>query len=525
MEDKDLDLMVELERLFFQSHRRFETRLLELKRNSSNWLEPVFALIQKPLADPKGFTVVLAANNFSNVALAEELIESAIGRMPGILNNTTVLKNSILHYAAFNGREKIVGFLVESGLPPAQQNARGNTALHLALENSHFVTVEKLISHLSPEEINVVNDQGASPIHTAIATGASTKVIQRLIDSGVAINKADRWGITPIQYSILRKQKEIEEILRRMILDETPDFIFTPAIPQDEIVNAVKGKEVPECWCLWCLIRSCVQSKVDGPCCTCLHHFQAYAKDSLSISNAYTLNICPCASCTRIQDDYKTRHSCGTPIDNEYLLINDSLKKSPRVVAPYTDPPILPSWESFDSNAIVPYPGHNYFDHLIDQRIEEFLSKYSEQNITMTTLDHLTSAGFKNWKSIRKNPNETLRWVISNFDRLSALYPIIGVLLDLGANVDTTQNKLALMDCVARKECVPILQLLLDYKPTVETLSYALLVSIQNNKNLSARMLLNAGASISYRYYRSEKSALHYAISAYEGSGSSIPLL
>ncbi|CAI6341374.1 unnamed protein product [Periconia digitata] len=523
-------ILEELEKIFLENRRHFERRLLQLKRKDLNWQSYVLALNEKSVTDQKHFTILLAASDFSNVALAEDVIKLVVKQKPNVVNETTIFHNSALHYAASQDRSEVAKFLIKNGINVGQQNFRKDSALHMALRSGHSRTAEVIIPHINVDEANAVNDRNRTPMHTACASRHITaKTVSLLLGKGASINTLDCYQATPLQLSMRSENHERTELLKAEVLRETPDHQFS-RWDSNSAWSFTEGKAIGECCCELCCLRVSVEKTGhaiarSGPCCTCVNHLQVYGDDSLSYSDLSHFKKCLCAGCKEIQNQRDVNSPCGTPIGNDYLPYNESLKKNPRIFPPYTESPTHPINKDFVENPLPPYPGHAYYDELIQKHIEKSKFTGSQQEATIIALDQLAKGGFKSSRAYRKDPSKALRWVTSNFGVLTHVDTMVEILLDSGADINTHIDERSARIVDKAGECLDLnlLRLLIDRNVEIGDgeLKYALF----SEHNLHVRMLLTASGAINGKLGRSKITALHAAVRHYDMIGWHIPML
>jgi ankyrin repeat protein len=277
-----------------------------------------------------------------------------------------------------------------------------------------------------------------------------------------------------------------------------------------------------------------VELKLGGSCCLCSHHIRAYVQDSLSHRSSIdgTLAHCLCVICTEFNNERYT--PCGTPISGDYSPYNNSLLSVTRIQPPFTNPPTLPSPSGFAKNSPTPYPGHQYYDHLIQERLSRDISSSSQQELSTIVLKGLADAGFKGSKTYRKNPNSALKWAIDNYDYLAEVEKTVEILLDSGADVDTVSTHGALLHVATRYQNIALMRLLVDKGADVDlktpsdfveaSLSTPLIVATFHGCALSARVLLAAGANVDAQTPNLKNSMLSLAILS-KKAGLLVPML
>ena len=204
------------------------------------------------------------------------LLEALLKNGANILQTSNdSLQNAPIHIACKYGRLDILKVLLDgTNCDPNQQNAKGNTALHIVCRKRtgselQFLQVLTSTPGINPTLVNnegiapfeVVDDDGNTLLHTACAKGNST-MVEFLVKNGADVLKPDRHGDAPIhvacKLSQLNSLKAILaskscnpnqqnacgdtalHIVRRMSINEAlPYFQVLLSIPRinPEIVN------------------------------------------------------------------------------------------------------------------------------------------------------------------------------------------------------------------------------------------------------------------------------------------------
>ncbi|AGJ98555.1 Ankyrin repeat domain protein [Wolbachia endosymbiont of Drosophila simulans wNo] len=134
---------------------------------------------------------------------AEELLENSH-------ENIYARDEKELHYAV---DAKTVKLLVEKGANVNAADARGYTALHLAVTEKRLETVRELIKsggNVNAEEYG----SKCTPLHLACMIGEK-EIVKELVKAGGEIEQADKFGMTAMDYA--KNSKEITEILKKEI--------------------------------------------------------------------------------------------------------------------------------------------------------------------------------------------------------------------------------------------------------------------------------------------------------------------
>ncbi|EAU92062.2 ankyrin repeat domain-containing protein 44 [Coprinopsis cinerea okayama7 len=92
------------------------------------------------------------------------------------------------------------------------RSAKGETALHLALDNGHGVCAKALL-RFRDIDINAVNGEGRTALMKA-AGGGHKDVVERLLRvPGIEVNAVDRWGRTALMKAVVGGHKDVVERL------------------------------------------------------------------------------------------------------------------------------------------------------------------------------------------------------------------------------------------------------------------------------------------------------------------------
>ncbi|WP_253303135.1 ankyrin repeat domain-containing protein [Wolbachia endosymbiont of Phyllotreta cruciferae] len=115
-----------------------------------------------------------------------------------------------LHYAV---EAKTVKLLVEKGANVNAADARGYTALHLAVTEKRLEIVRELIK--SGAEVNAEEyGNKCIPLHLACMVGEK-EIVEELVKAGGEIEQADKFGMTAMDYA--KTSKEVTEVLKKEI--------------------------------------------------------------------------------------------------------------------------------------------------------------------------------------------------------------------------------------------------------------------------------------------------------------------
>jgi ankyrin repeat protein len=137
-----------------------------------------------------------------------------------------------LHFAAREGHEGLIGFLIEKKANVNIKNSSGATPLHEAVRSGKVNVIRQIIR--SGAEINAQDAKGNSPLHIAAPPADHLAVINLLLQSGANPNLRDDHGDTPLHVlvSLNRKPEVVQalftgnvDISARNINGQTPLYL------------------------------------------------------------------------------------------------------------------------------------------------------------------------------------------------------------------------------------------------------------------------------------------------------------
>lgn len=153
-----------------------------------------------------------------NIEKVQELLDD-INDINKVLYNG----HAMLHYAAENGRYKIVELLISKGHNINwRAQSTGASPMHYAVKNGHFKIVKILM--LNGADINALDDNGKSPLHYAAEQGHTkiadyllskghSKLVAMILRNGAEINFKDDFGKTPLHYAAIGGHTEFVKLL------------------------------------------------------------------------------------------------------------------------------------------------------------------------------------------------------------------------------------------------------------------------------------------------------------------------
>ena len=155
-----------------------------------------------------GSSLIEYAINTDNIDLLQLLVENGadINRANDISSLTPLMR------ASRTGLENIVRILLSRNAELNTTDKYGNTALHMAAENSQL-NIVKLLLNKKPE-LNIQNQYGDTPLHNAVRAG-SVDIVSELVIAGADINIENYNRKLPIDIARDNNSLAIYEVLKQ----------------------------------------------------------------------------------------------------------------------------------------------------------------------------------------------------------------------------------------------------------------------------------------------------------------------
>ena len=190
------------------------------------------------IQDKDGMSALMIACMYGNFISIRELLSESAGvpledmRLPNINDRGTRinlelktkprshLKNVVgestaLHIVASLATEvpEILDLLLQAKASTNQRDINGNTALTVATQNGHVILIQKLLD--ADADVNVVNNEGQTPLHIACYNTTSKRSVKVLLAGGADIHKKCVFRRTPIHYTYLALQR-LQHLLKKV---------------------------------------------------------------------------------------------------------------------------------------------------------------------------------------------------------------------------------------------------------------------------------------------------------------------
>jgi ankyrin repeat protein len=115
-----------------------------------------------------------------------------------------------LHYAVYNGNQKIITRLLEEKHPINPKDSEGNRPLHIACYNRFFDIVKLLLEQGA--KYNIQNNNGFSPLQLSFLN-EDLQSTELLIEYGAECNCEDKFGRSLLHYSTAKNNTTFMELL------------------------------------------------------------------------------------------------------------------------------------------------------------------------------------------------------------------------------------------------------------------------------------------------------------------------
>jgi hypothetical protein len=165
----------------------------------------------KPKSKPKPVAPVVM-NPFSAIASGDmEALRTALISEPGLVRTQMQGGVTLLHYACSYPYPNIVEMIVMAGCDIDAITERRMTPVQMALLNKLEPTALFLIKRGA--NVTIPNDNGRTPLHTAVVSGIGRAAVEAILTRGVDVNPLDSAGVTPLHMAVQTEQGDIAALL------------------------------------------------------------------------------------------------------------------------------------------------------------------------------------------------------------------------------------------------------------------------------------------------------------------------
>jgi ankyrin repeat protein len=141
----------------------------------------------------------------------EGLIAFLIEKKAGV-NLKNAAGAAPLHEAARSGNISVMEMLLEQGAEVNAQDAKGNSPLHIAVPPEHHREALSLFLSYGANP-NLRDEHGESPLHIAITLNRDASVVQTLLGGGADVSVRNVDGKTPLYLAVEKNRLEIVSLL------------------------------------------------------------------------------------------------------------------------------------------------------------------------------------------------------------------------------------------------------------------------------------------------------------------------
>ncbi|MCB1157831.1 MAG: ankyrin repeat domain-containing protein [Leptospiraceae bacterium] len=145
------------------------------------------------------------------VALLIEKGSSVNRQVPG--NHSKYSGYTPLHFASISGNVKTVQHLLNSGVLPFEEDAEGNTALHIAASGHDPVILKLLLKRFSSFQRYPSPENKHKQTPLMFASENSLSFVRLLLDYGASIREEDEQGRTALFYALESNKEDIAKYL------------------------------------------------------------------------------------------------------------------------------------------------------------------------------------------------------------------------------------------------------------------------------------------------------------------------
>ena len=492
-----------------------ETYLVSLRSQGEGQLEKYIDKVLKAASRNANDTNPLhVATRIRDTTLSRELVKMIVDKSD-LINMADMDLNSPLHSAVEVNRLVLVRYLLSHGADVSHTNAKGQTALHLAVEKHHTSMVSTLLRQANKTLLDVRDNTGQTALHLA-CVGGYTDVVSVLLENGASTDLTDRAWRTPEMVSNMDEAEEISALF-----ELARDVRATNLGASSSIATAATGVQAPildrpppdhvyspsnvHCVCEVCKLldisskmeEAALNERIECACFDCLENLAAATISDFDLVTK-ALEQCGCAACSRSKDTIFCLCETAEEMFGEPI---------PFSVDPFDDAEFAAFESEYEARLQMKVNKPPCCTDCDPKRVRECVVALSEGDFRKV--------------SYRMDPDGALLTAMKRFESLDKIETIVLFLLENGANIGTKGlHNRTLLHLAAKYGNVALTRILLDRgadydAETIATFSNddgwtPLSYAIYGNHDLIAYLLLKQGARVDdLSRYRSSRTILH----------------
>lgn len=157
--------------------------------------------------NPQTLPTIMILSRFGLDSVVQELLKA--GKLD--ILSQDIHGYTGLHWAAHEGHDRMVEFLLQNGVDPKIHDRDGNTALHIGAFSGQEPIINLMLL-AKGSEIEAQNDLGWTPLHVAAYAGHEA-VVKALIRAGSDIEAKDKQARTPLHVAAFAGHLTIIDML------------------------------------------------------------------------------------------------------------------------------------------------------------------------------------------------------------------------------------------------------------------------------------------------------------------------
>jgi ankyrin repeat protein len=168
---------------------------------------------QPDVADKTGLLPIMSASERGHLGVVQLLVQHMGDE---VLQARDADARTVLHFAAYWGREKVVAFLLGKGAQANSRDRLGKIPLMWACERGQMGVVRMLLQHMGAQGLREAAKTGWMALHWAVH-GGQEEVVAFLIGEGAGVNSRDLHGFVPLMVAAVHGHLGVVKMLLRHV--------------------------------------------------------------------------------------------------------------------------------------------------------------------------------------------------------------------------------------------------------------------------------------------------------------------